>query len=150
VVSARSPRVAWGGLAALVLLTAACSATSSGPVGRVRDPGETTLRVKVRDFKIVAPEVIAAGTVALDVRNDGPDTHELLLVRSDGAPLPLRADDLTVDEDAVAPRTVSELDDDRPGSERTWAVALKPGSYEIFCNMSGHYEGGMHTRLLVR
>jgi uncharacterized cupredoxin-like copper-binding protein len=106
--------------------------------------------VKVRDFKIVAPHVIAAGTVTLRVHNSGPDMHELLLVRTGSAPLPLRADDLTVDEDAVASRTIGTLEDDHPNSDRVWTLELAPGTYEMFCNMSGHYLGGMRARLVVR
>jgi uncharacterized cupredoxin-like copper-binding protein len=29
-------------------------------------------------------------------------------------------------------------------------VRLTPGRYEFFCNMSGHYLGGMHTVIVVR
>ena len=84
------------------------------------------------------------------VRNAGPDTHELILVRSDGKQLPLRADDLTIDEDALKPRTVSLLDDDRPGGVRYWKLHLAPGRYVLICNMSGHYLGGMHAQVVVR
>ena len=106
--------------------------------------------MQVRDFKIMAPRAVAAGPVAFRVHNAGPATHELMLVRAERAPLPLRADDLTVDEVAIAPRTISTLEDDHPGTDRTWTVELAPGTYELFCNMSGHYLGGMHTRLAVR
>ena len=142
-------RCACSGLVALALLAAACS-SSSTPAGRGISPQGPGVRVKVRDFKIVAPRTIAAGTIALHVHNAGPDMHELLLVRANGAPLPLRADDLTVDEDAVKSRTIGTLEDDHPGTDRIWTVTLRPGNYEIFCNMSGHYLGGMHTRLVVR
>lgn len=149
VVSPKVPRCACSGLVALAVLSAACS-SSSAPAGRGISPHDPGVRVKVRDFKVVAPRVIASGTVALRVHNTGPDTHELLLVRTDSAPLPLRADDLTVDEDAVASRTIGTLEDDHPNTDRIWTVKLAPGTYEIFCNMSGHYLGGMHTRLVVR
>jgi uncharacterized cupredoxin-like copper-binding protein len=147
VVKPRSPRFACIAVAALALLTAACS-SSSTPANR--DAPRETVRVKVEDFKIVAPKTLAAGTVTLQVHNRGPDMHELLLVRADGASLPLRADDLTVDEDAVKPRLVSVLDDDHPDTDRTWTVRLAPGTYELFCNMSGHYLGGMHEKVVVR
>ena len=89
--------------------------------------------------------------MTLRVRNLGPDTHELLLVRDDGQELPLRPDDLTVDEDARRSRArVSTLEDDQPGTHRVWKLQLAPGRYELVCNMSGHYLGGMHTRLVVR
>ena len=67
-------------------------------------------------------------------------------MRDDGKALPLRPDDLTVDEDAVKPRTVGELEDDHPGTHRVWKLHLAPGRYELVCNMSGHYLGGMHAR----
>jgi uncharacterized cupredoxin-like copper-binding protein len=29
-------------------------------------------------------------------------------------------------------------------------VKLEPGRYELFCNMAGHYAGGMESELVVR
>jgi uncharacterized cupredoxin-like copper-binding protein len=142
-------RRAHGGLIALALLTAACS-SSSAPADRATSQGGESLRVKVSDFKIVAPKTLPSGTVALRVHNSGPDMHELLLVRANGRALPLRKDDLTIDEDAIESRTVSELEDAHPDSDRTWKITLRPGTYQIVCNMAGHYLGGMHTRLVVR
>ena len=107
-------------------------------------------QVRERDFKIMAPRFLAAGSVVLQVSNAGPDTHELILVRADGHRLPLRPDNLTVDEDRLKPRTVGNEDDVRPGTRRTWKLVLAPGRYVLFCNMSGHYLGGMHRLLVVR
>ena len=36
-----------------------------------------------------------------------------------------------------------------PGSVRGLTLRLRPGRYEIFCNMAGHYMGGMHAVVLV-
>ena len=141
------PMVARAGFVVLALVTAACSSSSQGASPR---PAGSQVDVKVRDFHIKAPKRIAAGSVTLRVRNLGPDTHELLLVRDDGRDLPLRPDDLTIDEDAVKPRTISELEDDHPGTHRVWKLQLAPGRYELVCNMSGHYLGGMHARLVVQ
>jgi uncharacterized cupredoxin-like copper-binding protein len=141
------PTVARAGFVVLALAAVACSSSSqrgSAP------PAGSQVDVKVRDFRIKAPARIAAGSVTLRVSNLGPDTHELMLVRDDGRDLPLRPDDLTLDEDAMKPRTVSTLEDDHPGSHRVWKLHLSPGRYELVCNMSGHYLGGMHTRLVVR
>ena len=140
------PMVARAGFVVLALVTAACSSSSQGASRSVG----SQVDVKVRDFHIKAPTRIPAGSVTLRVRNLGPDTHELLLVRDDGKALPLRPDDLTIDEDAVKPRTVSELEDDHPGTHRVWKLQLAPGRYELVCNMSGHYLGGMHARLVVQ
>jgi uncharacterized cupredoxin-like copper-binding protein len=108
------------------------------------------LDVKERDFAIKAPRRIAAGELVLRVTNQGPETHELLLVRADSRPLPLRHDDLTVDEERLTARTVARLERVEPGSLRTWKLQLAPGRYTLFCNMSGHYLGGMHRKLTVR
>jgi uncharacterized cupredoxin-like copper-binding protein len=126
------------------------AAASSGASEALTPPTAQALQIQVKDFAIKAPERLRAGTIALHVRNAGPDTHELILVRADGRPLPLRSDNLTVDEDAIKARTVGSVDKDQPGSERVLKVTLRPGRYVLFCNMSGHYLGGMHTRLVVR
>ncbi len=40
---------------------------------------------------------------------------------------------------------------DRPGGAVSWlTVTLRPGRYELACNLPGHYAMGMHTGLEVR
>lgn len=108
------------------------------------------VRVTERDFRISAPKRIAAGDVALSVENRGPDDHELILVRVDRSPLPFRADGFTIDEDAVQRSTLDSLPPGAPGSRRTLRVRLTPGRYVLFCNMAGHFLGGMDRKLEVR
>jgi uncharacterized cupredoxin-like copper-binding protein len=141
-----SPKLAHAGLIALALLAVACSSSRDDAA----QPGGKPIGVKVADFAIEAPKRISAGNVVLRVRNGGPDMHELILVRADGARVPLRPDNLTVDEDAIEQRTVSILEDDHPNTVRDWHLSLKPGRYVLLCNMSGHYLGGMHTQVVVR
>jgi len=62
----------------------------------------------------------------------------------------LRRDGLTVDEDAVEPETAGALEPGQPGATRELKLQLEPGRYELLCNMSGHYMGGMHSVLVVR
>jgi hypothetical protein len=143
----RPPRVAHAGFIALALLAVACSSSSQGG-GAL--PGEQVVRVKVDDFAIKAPKRVPSGNVVLRVRNGGPDMHELILVHAQGGELPLRRDNLTVDEAAIEPRTVSLLEDAQANTVRDWKLKLEPGRYVLLCNMSGHYLGGMHTELVVR
>lgn len=105
-----------------------------------------------RDFHISAPATLESGQVRLRVHNLGPEAHELIVVRTSAerAPLPLRADGLTIDEDAVSHATVGVLEPGHAGSVRELTVQLSPGRYEMFCNMSGHFLGGMHADLVVR
>ena len=127
-------------IAALVL--SACSSHSASPKGAV-------VRVTVKDFRIKLSRTrVRAGEVRFVVKNRGPDTHEVLIARTSAA-LPLRADNITVDEDALEPVTVDEVEAEPPGAERVLEVNLRPGQYELFCNMAGHYLGGMRVRLVV-
>jgi len=106
--------------------------------------------VTERDFRIsAAPTRVAAGDVVLSVRNRGPERHEFIVVRAHGAALPLRVDGVTVDEDALKAAKVGALEPGTPGSLRELRLRLAPGRYELFCNMAGHYLGGMHTELVV-
>ena len=108
------------------------------------------VRVDERDFRIVAPRQVPAGDVRLSVVNRGPDDHELIIVRKkEGSELPLRSDGLTVDEDALGRANVGALEPGEPGT-RELRVNLKPGHYELICNMAGHYLGGMERDLDVR
>ena len=37
-----------------------------------------------------------------------------------------------------------------PGAVRTLHLKLAPGRYIFFCNMAGHYLGGMHHEVVVQ
>ena len=128
-----------------VLVASACSAS-----GRVAGAAQTFVRVSERDFHIaVTPNHVPAGDVLVVVRNHGPDTHELIMVGSRSR-LPLRLDGLTVNEGALSAVTVASLDGAGPGRVRQVRLHLAPGRYELFCNMAGHFMGGMYADLNVR
>lgn len=132
-------------LSLLLLALAGCSSGSSHSASR-----SPTVQVKEQDFRIVlSPMKVHAGTVRLVVRNQGPDTHELLIVRSSRSGLPLRSDGLTINEEAVDSSTVAVMEGKEPGTTEHLLVHLKPGRYELFCNMAGHYLGGMRAELVV-
>jgi uncharacterized cupredoxin-like copper-binding protein len=133
-------RVGWL-LAGLPLAVAACSADQPDQARHVR--------IAERDFHISAPKAVSAGSVHLAIANKGPDDHELIVVRLRGKRLPHRADGLTLDEDALERDIAAALEPAAPGGHEL-SVNLKPGRYELLCNMYGHYAGGMHTRLVVR
>src|SRR5919108_4827313 len=115
-----------------VLVSTSCS--TGGTATRAR---EALVRVDEKDFRIVVRRKhVAAGTVRLVLRNDGPVAHELIVVRG-LRDLPLRSDGLTVDEDALP--TNDEIEAVGPGSVRRVRLHLARGRYQLFCNMAGHY-----------
>jgi hypothetical protein len=131
-------------LAALALVAASgCGAASAGP------HGVAVAAVNERDFHIEAPATLKAGEVDLRVHNHGPDHHELIIAPLHGASLPLRADGFTIDEESLERSEPGSLVPGVAGSERELRVHLAPGRYVFFCNMAGHYLGGMHTIVTV-
>jgi uncharacterized cupredoxin-like copper-binding protein len=127
-----------------MIVAAGCSAS-----GRVAGPRGTVVRVNARDFQLtITPKHIQAGNVRLVVRNHGPDTHEVIVVRP-RSQISLRRDGLTVDEEALSAVTVASVEGTGPGRVEQVRVHLAPGRYELFCNMAGHFMAGMHGELVV-
>jgi uncharacterized cupredoxin-like copper-binding protein len=130
-----------------VLAPLAAGACSGAHAAGGRDA--TVVHVTERDFRIRVPARIPAGDVRIVVTNHGPDQHELIVVRTAGGELPLRSDGATVDEEALDPVTVGVLEPGAVGSVRELDLDLRPGRYEVFCNMAGHYLGGMSAGFTV-
>jgi uncharacterized cupredoxin-like copper-binding protein len=100
---------------------------------------------------------VPSGTVSFRVANTGSLVHELVVL-----PLPAGqavgsrpvSNDGRVDET----RSVAEAsqscgggagDGINPGSLSWVTVNLKPGYYELICNLPGHYAAGMYSNLTV-
>jgi uncharacterized cupredoxin-like copper-binding protein len=108
------------------------------------------IRVAERDFKIaVARKRVPAGDYTLVVQNKGPDSHELIVIKAQSPRLPLRREGMTVDEDSLKHAIPGLLEPESPGTHRL-KLRLAPGRYELICNMSGHYFGGMRAQLVVQ
>ena len=141
----RSRRFVVATVAAAIVGLSAC--TGGAPAGH-----GPSLAVTIRDFRITASSSsVATGHVVLLVHDLGPSTHELVVVRTDlpAAQLPLRPDGLLVDEDSPQLHAVDELSELDVGDRAQLVLNLSPGRYVFFCNLEGHYLGGMHTLLQV-
>ena len=94
---------------------------------------------------------VPAGMVRFQLLNNGPSTHEFIVVRTDRAPdkLPLQRDGLTVDEEGPGVAPVDEAEGLDLADRRTLTLGLAAGHYVLFCNMEGHYLGGMHAAFTV-
>jgi uncharacterized cupredoxin-like copper-binding protein len=128
--------------AALVVLS---SCSSSG-----RDASWSTVGITLKDFSIhTSALTVKPGGVAFDIYNKGPATHEFVVARTDlrDDQLPIAADGLNIDEDALA--LIGEISDVHVWTNYTLELRLSPGRYVLFCNLDGHYLGGMTGTLLV-
>jgi uncharacterized cupredoxin-like copper-binding protein len=64
--------------------------------------------------------------------------------------LPFRSDGITLSEEQLEKSIVGSLEPGAPNSVRELRVQLKPGHYVLFCNMFGHFMGGMRADLVVK
>ena len=116
-------------------------------------PRGAPMNVLLEDFKVREDAaVVPAGTVRFRIVNQGPTTHELNVIRTARAPdkLPLQRDGLTVNEDAPGLDHLDEAEGLDIGDRRTLVLQLAAGNYVLYCNIEGHYLGGMHAAFNVR
>jgi uncharacterized cupredoxin-like copper-binding protein len=116
-------------------------------------PSGTPVNVLLKDFEVQSDAaVVPAGTVSFHIRGQGPTTHEFIVVRTDRDPekLPLQRDGLTVNEEAPGIDLVDEADGLDIDDRQTLVLDLAAGHYVLYCNLEGHYLGGMHAALTVR
>jgi hypothetical protein len=145
----------WAWALALVLMPAALALGVFLTAERRHEPAPlgTPVNVRLEDFRVQQDAaVVPAGTVSFRILNQGPTTHQLIVVRTDLAPdkLPLQRDGLTVDEDAPGIDLLDEVGGLDIDDRQTLVLRLAPGHYVLYCNLEGHYLGGMHAALTVR
>lgn len=144
----RAARCALGALVSVLAVSglAGCTGSSSAAPG-------TRVDVTIGDFHVkVSRRTVPAGTVVLHVTNHGPSTHEINvdLSRYDSADLPIESDGLTAAEDAKGLRRIDSIEQVDLHHSADLTLELKPGHYVLWCNLEGHYLGGMHVSLDVR
>ncbi len=111
----------------------------------VADPAAATMGINIDQREV------SAGTVVFAVVNNSKDIiHEMILspLPKDKKELPYVKDENRVGEDEAGHLgEVSELD---PGAKGALTVDLKPGDYILYCNIPGHFAGGMWTLITVK
>jgi hypothetical protein len=143
-------RWAW----ALALVLGALAVAVPLAVARRQEPPArgTPVNVLLEDFRVREDAaLVPAGTVSFRIRNQGPTSHEFILVRTDRAPdkLPLQSDGLTVDEEAPGIKLLDEAEGLDIDERETMVLDLAAGHYVMYCNLEGHYLGGMYAALTV-
>jgi uncharacterized cupredoxin-like copper-binding protein len=139
---------------ALALVLAALAVAVPLTVARRQEPPPrgTPVNLLLEDFKVRGDvAVVPAGTVTFRIRNQGPTTHEVIVVRTDRAPdkLPLQSDGLTVNEEGRDIEFLDEAEGLDIDDRQTMVLDLAPGDYVLYCNLQGHYLGGMYAALTV-
>jgi len=86
-------------------------------------------------------QVVRAGKVTFTVANTGKLTHEMIVERT-----PVTLDPSGKANEGHSSGEVPEL---QPGKSGNVTLQLKPGTYQLFCNVPGHYAAGQHTNITV-
>ena len=142
----------WAWVLALVLAALAVAVPLTVARRQEPPPRGTPVNVLLEDFKVREDAaVVPIGTVSFRIRNQGPTSHELIVVRTDRAPdkLPLQRDGLTVDEEGPGVKLVDDVGGLDIDDRETLVVDLAAGHYVMYCNFEGHYLGGMYAALTV-
>jgi len=111
----------FGVAAVFAIATAACSSDSSssagaGSSGAMESPDTSnTVGATLKDFSIALdPTTLGSGEITFNITNEGPSTHEFVVVRSDLAPDALPVKDDEVEEgtlDAIGEQEESEREE---------------------------------------
>jgi uncharacterized cupredoxin-like copper-binding protein len=145
---------------ALALVGAACGGGAESPGASPSAPVATTpsataaagtVNATVKDFSITLdPIQVAAGVVKFSITNEGPSAHEFVVFRTDFSPDQLPIKEGVVDEEGQGLNLVDEQEDIASGTTATLTIPFFTGDhFVVICNLSGHYQQGMHAALTV-
>lgn len=97
---------------------------------------------------VLSRDTVPAGQVTFNVKNAGTTTHEVVVIKSDGA-----LDSIAPDPDEQGKvqedGSVGESGDLDKGISKTFTLTLDPGKYILICNEPGHYMAGMRVAFTV-
>ena len=105
----------------------------------------------VQEWSItVSANEAKAGDVSFNIKNDGTIAHEFLVVKTDYklGKIPLGTNN-RFDEEGAGIAVIDEIPEWAPKTSGTLTVKLEPGSYQLLCNIEGHYAAGMYSAFTV-
>lgn len=104
----------------------------------------------LREWEIEVDSTIAEqGEVTFTVTNEGTIGHEFLVVKTDipAGEIPVVGDRFEEPTDGI--EVIDEIGEYPPGETLQLVVELEAGTYQLVCNLPGHYAAGMYTTFEV-
>lgn len=91
-----------------------------------------------------------AGEVIFAIANFGTIDHEFLVTKTSYEPgkIPI-GENNRFDEEDKGIEVIDEIKEWPVDEAKVLKVELEAGTYELLCNIEGHYANGMHTTLVV-
>ena len=144
----------WVLVPALLLLAGVGCSTSSTPPKAATPTAGGTIGIGLNQWSITPTAAkVSAGSVTFNVDNQGNITHEFVVLRTDTAAAAIKVGTFEDEPDRIdedhAGTNVGETGDLTAGAMKAITINLTPGHYVFVCNLSGHYQQGMHTDFTV-
>ena len=129
-------------LAIVAVATAAVAVSGAGA-----SASATIVKVKLSEFKVVpSVKTVPAGKVTFVVANVGKINHEMVVVKTNVAPGKLKENgEHEVSEKGAVGESV--VDHGKAGKV---TLTLKPGKYQLLCNLPSHYTAGQYVGFTVK
>ena len=105
----------------------------------------------VEEWKVnVSAQAAEAGEVMFAIANYGSVQHEFLVTKTSYEPgkIPVGSNN-RFDEEDKGLSVVDEIPEWAVNESKVLKVNLEAGTYELLCNIEGHYANGMHTSFTV-
>jgi uncharacterized cupredoxin-like copper-binding protein len=98
----------------------------------------------------VSAHKATAGDVTFAMANFGSIPHEFIVVKTDYEPgkIPVGANN-RFDEEGDGVKAIDEIKEFPMNTSEVLTVNLEPGTYQLLCNIEGHYQNGMFTTFIV-
>ena len=132
-----------------LLIPLTVTAFLAGACGDDGDPGDgAAIDVTLVDDGVTLSETeVSSGTLTFQTTNDGTLTHEIEVFEGEGDPASLPIEEQVADTEGWT--LVDEIEDITPGASADLTLDLEPGTYQVVCNLPGHFERGMYATLTV-
>ena len=90
------------------------------------------------------------GIVTFAIANFGTIPHEFIVVKTDfkSGDIPIGKNN-RINEDGDGVEAINEIAEFEVDTSHILKVMLAPGSYQLLCNIAGHYKNGMHVDFTV-
>lgn len=136
----------WGAVALLAgigLTSCGADPTNFGPAPEDKVSNKISGSVYEWGVDISAGKA-EAGEVTFAIANFGAIPHEFIVVKTDFEPgqIPL-GENNRFDEAGEGIEAIDEIKEFEPNTAEVLSVELEPGSYQVLCNIAGHYKNGM-------
>ena len=135
----------------LLVLTGCGADPTSQPRPDVDDVVANKIVGQVFEWQVdISAGRAKAGEVIFAIANYGTIQHEFLVTKTSFEPgkIPL-GENNRFDEDLDGIDVIDEIPEWPVNEAKVLKIDLEPGTYELLCNIEGHYANGMHHTFIV-